>query len=183
MSDDAAPPPAATDRGAPAVPRALGIDYGRKRIGIAATDAIGMAAHPVEVIHLPPGEPAAARIAELAEDREAEVLVVGMPFNMDGSEHKSAKEVRRFATLCGERCGLPVEFVDERLTTVEAERHQRRKGLRGRDMKRGIDMIAAAVLLGDWLDAARERTRSQRAAETAAETAEDAVQPGPGEDR
>jgi len=134
-------------------PVAVGVDYGEKRIGIAATDVLGIAARPVEVIRLRPGPEAAARIAEIAAEREAGLLVVGMPFNMDGSEHASSKRVRRFAELCAQLTGLPVEFVDERLTTHEAERHQASRGIGWREGKKTVDMIAAAVLLQDWLDA------------------------------
>lgn len=133
-------------------PRAVGVDYGSKRIGIAATDPLGIAARPLEVIVLPPGPAAADRIAEIARDRDAEILVFGMPFNMDGSEHSSAKRVRAFARLCEQRTKLPVAFVDERLTTVEAERHMSARGIGWREAKSRIDAVAAAVLLQDWLE-------------------------------
>lgn len=133
--------------------RALGIDFGTKRIGIAATDFLGLAARPVEVVASTPRDAAADRVAEIARERESTVLVVGMPVNMDGTPHASEPEVRAFARRCEERTGLPVEFVDERLTTVEAERLMREAGKRRRDHKALVDMFSAAVLLRDWLAA------------------------------
>jgi len=131
--------------------RALGIDFGEKRIGIAATDYLGLAARPVEVIPSTPRDAAADRVAEIARERETTILVVGMPVNMDGSAHASEPQVRAFARRCAERTGLSVEFVDERLSTVEAERLMRETGKRRRDQKALVDMFAAAVLLRDWM--------------------------------
>jgi putative Holliday junction resolvase len=133
--------------------RALGIDFGEKRIGVAATDYLGLAAHPLEVIASTPRDTAADRIAEIARERESTVLVIGMPVNMDGSPHDSEPQVRAFARRCAERTGLPVEFVDERLTTVEAERLMRETGKRRKDQRALVDMFSAAVLLRDWLAA------------------------------
>lgn len=133
--------------------RALGIDFGEKRIGIAATDWLGLAAHPLEVVASTPRDAAADRVAEIARERESTVLVVGMPVNMDGTPHASEPQVRAFARRCAERTGLPLEFVDERLSTVEAERLMRETGKRRRDQKDLVDMFSAAVLLRDWLAA------------------------------
>ncbi len=135
-------------------PRALGIDFGERRIGVAATDALGIAAHPVEAIEARTRDAAADRVAEIARERAAEVLVFGLPVHMDGRAHEAAVAVRAFARRCAARTGLPVEYVDERLTTVEADRllgaaggGGRRRGAKGR-----VDMAAAAVLLRDWLE-------------------------------
>ena len=133
--------------------RALGIDFGEKRIGIAATDWLGLAARPLEVVASTPRDAAADRVAEIARERDSTVLVVGMPVNMDGTPHASEPQVRAFARRCAERTGLPVEFVDERLSTVEAERLMRETGKRRRDQKDLVDMFSAAVLLRDWLAA------------------------------
>jgi len=133
--------------------RALGIDFGEKRIGVAATDALGLDAHPLEVLASTPRDTAADRIAAIARERGATVLVVGMPVNMDGTPHDSAPQVRAFARRCVERTGLPLVFVDERLSTVEAERLLRDAG-RSRGDRRGlVDMFAAAVILRDWMAA------------------------------
>jgi putative Holliday junction resolvase len=133
--------------------RALGIDFGEKRIGVAATDWLGLAAHPLEVVQSTPRDAAADRIAEIARDRESTILIVGLPINMDGTPHDSEVNVKAFARRCAERTGLPVEFVDERLTTVEAERLMRETGKRRKDRKALVDMFSAAILLRDWLAA------------------------------
>lgn len=134
---------------------ALGIDYGSKRIGVAGCDAMGISARGLEVIEERTPEKAADRIAAIAREREATVLVFGMPFNMDGSEHASAARIEKFATLCTARSGLPVEYVDERMTTLEAERHLREAGLTRKGRKERVDKVAAALLLQGWLDLRR----------------------------
>ncbi len=133
--------------------RALGIDFGEKRIGVAATDYLGLAARPVEVVASTPRDAAADRVAEIARERESTILIVGLPINMDGTPHASEQNVRAFARRCAERTDLPVEFVDERLSTVEAERLMRETGKRRKDQKALVDMFSAAVLLRDWLAA------------------------------
>jgi putative holliday junction resolvase len=135
--------------------RALAVDYGTKRIGIAASDALGIAATAVEVIEGRSPPQAAQRIAEIAKDRDARVLVVGMPVNMDGTEHASAATVRAFAELCAKAAGLPVEYVDERLTTRQAERALWHAGLTQKDRKSRVDKVAATLLLQAWLDSKR----------------------------
>ncbi len=133
--------------------RALGVDYGEKRIGIAASDALGIAATAVETIEETDPGKAAKRVAAIAKDKDAKTLVFGMPVNMDGSEHASAAKVRAFAERCARAAGLPAEFVDERLTTRQAERHLWAAGLAQKGRKARVDMVAAALLLQSWLDA------------------------------
>ena len=146
-------------------PRALGIDLGTKRVGIAVSDTLGIAATPVEVIEGKTQEQVAARVAEIAKDRGVSVLVVGMPYNMDGSEHASAASIRFRADLCGRKAGLPVEFVDERLTTVEAERRLWESGLARKGRKERVDQVAAALLLQSWLETRRAAKRRAELAE------------------
>jgi len=131
--------------------RPLCVDFGKKRIGVAATDYLGLAARPVEVVVAVPRDAAADRIAEIAKDRESTVLVVGLPVNMDGTVHDSDAEVRAFARRCEERTGLDVDFVDERLSTVEAERLMKEAGIRRKDQRAVVDMYAAVVILRDWM--------------------------------
>ena len=132
--------------------RALGIDYGSKRIGVAVSDPLGIVATAVDLVEEMDPIKAAKRIAAIAKDKGAATLVVGMPVNMDGSEHASAAKVRAFAATCGRVAGLPVEFVDERLTTRQAERHLWAAGLAQKGRKARVDMVAAALLLQSWLD-------------------------------
>ena len=132
--------------------RALGVDFGTKRIGIAGSDDLGMTARGIEVVEERNLEFAADRVAAIAKERAAEVLVFGMPYNMDGSEHASTEAVRRFADMCRVRAGLPVEYVDERLSTVEAEHLLATAGLTRKQRKARVDKVAAALLLQAWLD-------------------------------
>lgn len=146
-------------------PRALGLDFGERRVGVAVTDAMGIAASPVEVIAVTTPDAVAARVAWLAKDRGAALLVVGMPFNMDGTEHKSAPSIRARAELCSRKTGLPVEYVDERLTTVEAGRRLWEAGLTHRNRKERVDRVAAALILQSWLESRHAARRRAAAAE------------------
>lgn len=132
--------------------RALGVDYGTKRLGIAVSDALGIAATAIEVIEETDPGIAARRVAAIAKDRGVVVLVVGMPVNMDGSEHASLAKVKAFAETCARMSGLPVEYADERLTTRQAERHLWAAGLAQKGRKARVDKVAAALLLQSWLD-------------------------------
>ncbi len=119
---------------------------------MAVCDPLGITASPLEVVEGSDLEAKAARIAVLAAEHGAARLVVGLPVNMDGSTHDSAGRVEAFAQLCGARAGLPVEYVDERLTTVQAERHLWDAGLSHKKRKSRVDKVAAVLLLQSWLD-------------------------------
>lgn len=132
--------------------RVLGIDYGRKRIGVACTDPLGITVQPVAAYE---GEPAAALepIRQECIEREVDRVVVGLPLNMDGSEGAMAKEVRGWAAKLGAKLGLPVEFCDERLTSWSAEQELRGFSKRVRRKKGLVDAMAAVQILRDWLAA------------------------------
>ncbi len=119
---------------------------------MATCDGLGITVTPLEVVDGRDRPAAVARIAAIADDREATVLVFGLPIHMDGRAHNGAKKVRAFATLCASATGLPTVFIDERLTTVEAERHLLSTGHGVRDLKGKVDKIAAAIILRDWID-------------------------------
>ncbi len=133
--------------------RALGLDLGSKRIGVALSDSNGRLALPYEVVHRSGDRDRDhRRIAELVEETGAEVVVVGIPYSLDGGTGPTARrhlaEIRRLrGTL-----GVPVSTYDERLTTVTAERALRETGLSGRDRRKVVDQVAAAVMLQSWLD-------------------------------
>ncbi len=133
--------------------RALGIDLGAKRIGVALSDTAGTMATPYEVVARS-GDRARdhRRIRELAEEAGAEVLVVGLPLSLDGSEGPAARAARAEAVELESATGLPVELWDERLTTVTAERALVAADLRGPARRKVIDKVAASVLLQAWLD-------------------------------
>lgn len=139
--------------------RALGVDYGTKRVGIAVSDALGIAATAIEVIEETDPGKVAKRVAAIAKDRGVTTLVFGIPVNMDGSEHASHARVVAFAEQCARMSGLPIEYVDERLTTRQAERHLWAAGLAQKGRKARVDKVAAALLLQGWLDS-RPRGRT-----------------------
>jgi putative Holliday junction resolvase len=139
--------------------RALGIDYGAKRIGLALSDASGVLASPWRVLQRPPSEPAAValvcdEIARLrADDDGLEAVIVGWPRRLDGSPTHQTGKAEAFARAIEARVSIPVVLQDERLSSHEAES---RLALRERDWrkrKQVLDAAAAAVVLQDYLDA------------------------------
>lgn len=136
----------------PAPGRTLGVDPGTKRVGLAICDELGIAVRPLMTVTEKDFDARVARVCDVAREQDVVRLVVGMPRNMDGSKHASAGRVRAFALTLRKRSGLLLDFVDERLTTVEAERRLRAAGHSFRKVQQRIDAAAAAVLLQDWLD-------------------------------
>jgi putative Holliday junction resolvase len=133
--------------------RALGIDLGTKRIGVALSNSEGTLATPYEVVARS-GDRARdhRRIAELAAETEAACLVVGLPLSLDGSEGPAARAAVAEAAELGTATGLPVETWDERLTTVSADRDLMALDMKADARRRVVDKVAAAVLLQAWLD-------------------------------
>lgn len=131
---------------------ALGIDYGEARIGIAATDACGILAHPVESIHLRHTEPI-ARIRELVQQKAIRTLVLGLPLRLDGSEGTACTKVRAFGEkLRAALPELPLLYVDEFLTTTAAQEKLHQAGKKAKNFKPIIDQAAAVEILNNWMD-------------------------------
>lgn len=133
--------------------RVLALDIGEKRIGIAASDASGTMAMPVCVLPAQEVLLNARTWRRVVEDCEPERIVCGMPRTMAGEEGPQAEHIRTIATKIAETCDIPLEFVDERLSSVEAKRMLRAQGLNERRMRGKIDMVAASLFLQTWLDA------------------------------
>ena len=133
--------------------RALALDIGEVRIGIAASDMSGRVASPVCV--LPANEVLAQsrNWRRVLEDYEPEVLVCGLPMTLAGEEAAQAARIREEAGRIAQMCGLPLEFQDERLSSAEAKRILHEGGLSERDMRGKVDMVAASLFLQAWLDA------------------------------
>ena len=132
--------------------RVLGIDHGERRIGAALSDALGIAASPLTVIEHTSDEGDADAVAALVRERGVEAVVVGEPISLDGSIGPQAKRAAYFARLLSARLGIPVNMVDERLSTREAERRLIEGGKRRSKRREGVDAAAAAVILQAYLD-------------------------------
>lgn len=136
--------------------RALGIDLGARRIGVALSDPSGTIASPYAVVERS-GDPASdhRRLAEMASEVGAELVVVGLPLSLSGRVTRAAEEALDEVGPMAEALGLPVEVHDERLTTVSAERSMRALGVKGPQRRKHVDQVAAAVMLQSWLDGRR----------------------------
>ena len=130
----------------------LAVDYGRVRLGLAVSDALGMAAHPLPALRRAHDEADRRALARLVADRDVRGLVVGLPLNMDGSEGPMAAEARAWAEATAAALSLPLTMEDERLSTDEAETFLLGAGLRPSDRKRLRDSVAAAVILQSLLE-------------------------------
>ena len=133
--------------------RVMGIDLGSKRIGVAVSDSGGVLASPYEVV-LRSGDEERdhRRLLEIAEELEAERIVIGLPLSLDGSMGPTAVAYAAEAERLGATTALPVETYDERLTTVTADRSLMERKMKADARRRIIDMVAAAVMLQAWLD-------------------------------
>lgn len=136
-------------------PRALGVDFGERRIGLAVSDPTNTLATPLETLMRRAGKrPPLKRMAEIAAEHDVGQIVVGLPVGLDGSENEWCAEVREVGRKLGERLEAPVAFVDERMTSVRAERAVRSVGLpkSSREEKERVDAAAAQLILQAWLD-------------------------------
>lgn len=131
--------------------RALGIDFGDVRIGLALSDELRMLAHPLETV--PNSPQAVARIVQLVTEKSVDVLVVGLPKNMDGSRGPAAQKAEAFATQLRAACPeVRVILWDERMTTVAAQRALHEAGRNTKSSRSVVDQVAAQLILQGWLD-------------------------------
>ena len=139
----------------PAGQLALGLDFGERRIGVAAGDTLTRAAQPLGAISAKDGEPDWPALERHVRDWQPRLLVLGVPYNMDGSQGRLTTRAQAFGRALAARFGLEVVTVDERLSSHEAAlrlKDERRQGLRRRRVRReDIDAVAACVLLEQWL--------------------------------
>lgn len=135
--------------------RILALDIGEVRVGVAVCDPGERVASPVCV--LPAGEvlACAKSFRRVLEDWEPELLLCGLPYTLSGEEGPQAQRIRAAADAISAVCGIPHEFADERLSSSEAKRSLREKGLNEKQMRGKVDMIAASMFLQAWLDARR----------------------------
>ncbi len=133
----------------------MGIDFGEKRIGLAVSDPTNTVATPLPTLSRRPGKrPPYREIVELAGAHAVGQLVVGLPLGLDGEENEWCAEVRAMAARLSDAVGAPVAWVDERMTSVRAERAVRGAGLaKSKREERGrVDAAAAQLILQAWLD-------------------------------
>ena len=129
------------------------IDLGSRRIGVAVTDAASMGAHPLGIVERRALKYDLDAIAAMLRDRQVSTIVVGLPLNMDGSEGPAASGARKFAARLAESFGFAVEMFDERLTSFEARDRLTDMPARKGKRKRGIDALAAVLILEGWMQA------------------------------
>ena len=132
--------------------RILALDHGTVRIGVAVSDEMKMIATPLEYI---PAEPFAAflvRLKEILRDKEVELILIGMPRNMNGSYGPAALKVQEFVAVLNSALTVPIKLWDERLTSTQANRFLIEGGVRRADRKQKVDKAAAAILLQSYLD-------------------------------
>ncbi|HEX8296877.1 MAG TPA: Holliday junction resolvase RuvX [Chthoniobacteraceae bacterium] len=132
--------------------RALGIDHGEARIGLAIADELGMLAHPLETIHLKEVAQPIERIAQIVERDKVGIVILGMPRNMNGTYGPASEKVRAFAEQLRARIPCEVKLWDERLTSVAAQRSLHENGLNVKKSREVIDQVAAQLILQGWLD-------------------------------
>jgi putative Holliday junction resolvase len=132
--------------------RALGIDHGDARIGIAVADELGMLAHPLETIAVKEVADPLARIAAIVERDKIGIVILGLPRNMDGTYGPAAEKVRAFAEQLRSRVPCEVKLWDERLTSVAAQRSLHEAGRNVKNSREVIDQVAAQLILQGWLD-------------------------------
>ena len=135
--------------------RYMGLDYGDKTVGVAVSDELGITAQPLETITRERWNKlrqTCKRIEEIIVDKKVEVIVVGKPLNMNGTEGERLERTREFIDMIKRRTGLKVVEFDERLTTVEADRILDATGVTASARKEYIDKMAAAIILQTYLD-------------------------------
>jgi putative Holliday junction resolvase len=135
----------------PQMKKALGIDLGDARVGVAVSDDLGMLAHPLETISTQSTN-VVKRVLALASERTVETIIVGMPRNMNGSHGPAADKAKAFIEELRRETTLPIVAWDERLSTVSAQRALQEAGRNTRKQKSVIDQVAAQIILQSWLD-------------------------------
>jgi putative holliday junction resolvase len=138
----------------------IGLDVGSKRIGVAGCDGTGLIATGLMTIDRQALEIDLESIRQVATERAATLLVLGLPYKLNGEIGAQAKRIQKFGNKLRKALDLPVEYVDERLTSIAAEESMVADGISLRDYKGEIDRRAAAIILQQWLDDQRSRRNS-----------------------
>jgi putative holliday junction resolvase len=134
--------------------RWLSLDLGHVRIGVALSDALGLTAQPLTVLKAASIQKDIVQIGGLVNEHEVTQVIVGLPYNMNGTESSQTEKVRKFTAKLAERLNVPVYYLDERLTSKQAERAMIEGGARRKTRRANLDKVAAAILLQSALDGA-----------------------------
>ncbi len=132
--------------------RILALDHGTRRVGVAVSDELKMIATPLEYIAPEPFADFLARLKQILAEKEVELILIGLPRNMDGSYGPAAQKVQEFVTALKTELTVPIKTLDERLTTVQANRSLLQANVRRDQRKEKVDKTAAAILLQSYLD-------------------------------
>jgi putative Holliday junction resolvase len=132
--------------------RILALDLGKKRIGLALSDSLGITAQGLPTLERTNIREDLAALDRLAKERQVTLLLMGNPRHMNGKEGRQAAYAREFAERLAKKTGIEVQFWDERLTTVEAQRVLRESGISIEKRARAVDRLAAVILLESYLD-------------------------------
>ncbi|MEG4809573.1 Holliday junction resolvase RuvX [Microcoleus sp. F8-D3] len=135
---------------------ALGLDIGLKRVGIAGCDGTGLIATGITTLVRSSFDRDVAYLRELVRERRVQILVAGLPYSLNGELGAGARQVQKYANRIAKALELPLEYVDERLTSVEAEELMKTQGISVSQNKGAIDRKAAALILQQWLDERRQ---------------------------
>ena len=134
----------------------LGLDVGDTRIGVALSDALGVAAHPLCTLTRKNRQVDLIAISDLVSIHKVECIVIGLPISLDGSIGTQAKKIQKFAQRLEQVIDIPIKFQDERFTTAEAEDILRELNKDTKTEKELIDEVAAVIILTDYLNSERE---------------------------
>jgi putative Holliday junction resolvase len=132
--------------------RVLALDLGKKRIGLALSDELGVTAQGLETLQRTNIREDLARISQLASEKNVSLILMGNPLHMSGREGRQTEYARDFGERLGAASGIPVKFWDERLTTVAAQRVLRESGISIEKRAKAVDRLAAVILLESYLD-------------------------------
>jgi len=132
--------------------RVLALDLGKRRIGLALSDELGITAQGLETLERTNIREDLARLSALAAEKNVSLILMGKPLHMSGREGRQVEYAREFASRLHAATGIPVEFWDERLTTVEAQRVLRESGISIEKRAKAVDRLAAVILLESYLD-------------------------------
>jgi putative Holliday junction resolvase len=139
----------------PEIGRVLALDVGKRRIGLAISDGLGLTAQGLPTLERTTIREDLSRLSDLTGERSVALYLIGDPLHMSGDQSRQAQYIRDFGARLSERTGVPVKFWDERLTTVQAHRVLRESGISIEKRAKAIDKLSAVILLESYLDSCR----------------------------